>query len=389
MYYYNDIIGKSGLFMFDFNNMTMVVPCMFGLESLVKDELLRMDIEVTEVRDGRVFFKGGIKEMCRANLRLRTGERVLILLSMFHATSFEDLYQGVKKIEWTAILDKFAAFPVESGHSIKSQLASIPDCQRIIKKAVVDKLNTTYKMERLPETGTLYPISFLIMNNEVQILLDTTGEGLYKRGYRANGSEAPLKETLAAAMVLLTRWRGRDLFIDPMCGSGTIAIEAAMIAADIAPGLKRSFAFEKYAFSSKEALQNERKACLEMIRKNDYRIEASDINPAMCELAAKNARLAGVEKYVNVTCKDVSKVDFDDEYATVICNPPYGERLMSMEDAQALYRKMGKTFIPHSKWKCYIITANEDFEKFYGKRADKKRKLYNGMIKCDFYQFFK
>ncbi len=375
--------------MFNTENMTMVVPCMFGIESIVKDELTRMDIQVSEVRDGRVFFKGGVREMCRANLRLRTGERVLILLSMFKATSFEDLYQGVKAIDWTALLDKNAAFPVESGHSIKSQLTSIPDCQRIIKKAIVDKLNAKYKMQRLPETGAVYPISFLIMNNEVQILLDTSGEGLYKRGYRANGSEAPLKETLAAAMVLLTRWRGRDLFVDPMCGSGTIAIEAAMIAADIAPGLKRSFAFEKYAFASKEILQSERKAALDMIRKGEYHIEASDINPAMCELAAKNAKLAGVDKYITVSCKDVAAVDFDDEYATVICNPPYGERLMSMEEAQNLYRKMGKTFAKHAKWKCYIITANEDFEKFYGKKADKKRKLYNGMIKCDFYQYFK
>lgn len=374
--------------MFNKDKMLMAVPCMLGLESLVKEELTRMDIEVCEVRDGRVFFKGGVSELCRANLRLRTGERVHICLSEFEATSFEDLYQGVKAINWADLLPKDAQFPV-NGHSLKSQLASIPDCQKIIKKAIVDKLSLTYRIARFPETGTQYRIEFLIMSNKVQILLDTSGMGLHKRGYRAQASDAPLKETLAAALVLLTRWRGRDLFIDPMCGSGTIAIEAAMIAADIAPGLRRSFAFERFAFVDKSVLASERSAAIDMIRKNDYRIEASDIDPAMCELARKNARLAGVEKYVNVSCKDVGKVDFDDEYATVICNPPYGERLMSMNDAHKLYSKMGKTFLPHKKWKCYVITANEDFERFYGKKADKKRKLYNGMIKCDFYQYFK
>ncbi len=374
--------------MFNKDRMIMAVPCMFGLESLVKEELARMDIEVCEVRDGRVFFKGGVKELCRANLRLRTGERVFICLAEFEATTFEQLYQGVKAVNWADVLPKDAAFPV-SGHSLKSQLASIPDCQKIIKKAVVDKLALKYHLTRFPETGVQYRIEFLIMANKVQILLDTSGEGLHKRGYRALSSDAPLKETLAAALVLFTRWRGRDLFVDPMCGSGTIAIEAAMIAADIAPGLRRSFSFEKFAFVDKQVLADERRAAIDMIRKSDYRIEASDIDPAMCELAKKNARLAGVEKYINVSCKDVGQVDFEDEYATVICNPPYGERLMSMNDAHRLYTKMGKTFLPHKKWKCYIITANEDFEKYYGKKADKKRKLYNGMIKCDFYQYFK
>lgn len=369
-------------------DMTFAAPCLFGLESLVKRELEEMGIEILEVRDGRVLFAGRAAEMCRTNIRLRTAERVLIRLASFRAASFDDLFEGVKAIDWAQFIDERGKFIV-NGHCLKSRLMSVPDCQRIIKKAMADRLCLSYKKTRMPETGSEYKISFLLMNDNIEIMLDSSGEGLHKRGYRAMGSEAPLKETLAAAIVQLSRFRPRDLFIDPMCGSGTIAIEAALIGAGIAPGLRRTFAFDRFEFVDKNIAAKERNAAREMIKHEPLRIEASDIDPAMCALTKSNAALAGVGDYINVTQKDAGQIDFSDEYATVVVNPPYGERMFSLEEADRLYRRLGQAVMAHPKWSCFVLTANEDFEKSFGRRADKKRKLYNGMIKCDLYQYFK
>lgn len=374
--------------MFDINKMEMIVPCMFGLESFVKDELVRLGVEVTDVTDGRITFVGNCDDLARANIELRTGERVLIKLASFKAETFDELFEGTKKIDFAQIVGRDDAFTI-NGHSIKSKLTSIPNCQKIVKKAMVDKLSQSYHISWFAETGTQYAFSFLIINNIATIMLDTSGEGLHKRGYREIGSQAPLKETLAAAIVKASRYKGRDLFIDPMCGSGTIAIEAAMIAADIAPGIRRSFAFEKYDFIDKKCVMQARNIAMGNIRDKTYNIFASDIDNSMCTLTRRNAGIAGVEKHITIQNMDIKDLNFDDEYATVVINPPYGERLLSMEDANNLYKTMGKVLLPHTKWKYYIITANEDFEKMFGKIADKKRKLYNGMLKCDLYQYFK
>jgi len=372
----------------DFNNIQFVIPCLFGLESFVKEELNELNIKVLEVADGRITCEGGLHDIARANLSLRCAERVLIRLSRFKAESFEDLYQGVKKIPFEDIIGKTDAFPV-SGHSLRSKLASIPDCQKIIKKAIVDRLKTKYHIDWFEETGNKYSISFMIMKDMVDIMLDTSGEGLHKRGYREKGSEAPLKETLAAAIVKCSRYNGRDALFDPMCGSGTIAIEGAMIAANIAPGLKRRFAIEDFSFFDKKIMADERAAALDRINKKEFTIFASDIDPDMAALTLHNAKLAGVERFLKVTVADVRNFKSDEEYGTIICNPPYGERLLDRERAEELYKEMGKAFLPHIKWRFYIITPDEYFERYFGKKADKKRKLYNGMMKCDLYQYFK
>lgn len=364
------------------------VPCLFGLESFVKDELARMDITVTEVTDGRVFFEGGTREMVRANLGLRTGERVLMVLSKFHASTFDELFEGVKKIKFADIVGRDDAFVI-NGHSLKSALYNIPSCQRIIKKAMVESMSQSYGITLFPETGKRYEFSFLIINDICTIMLDTSGEGLHKRGYREIGSAAPLKETLAAAMIKTARWFGRDVFIDPMCGSGTIAIEAAMIAADMAPGLHRSFGFEGLSIGNAKITSDERALAISKIRQNTYEIFASDIDHDMCTLTRRNAGIACVEKHIHIEQKDIRDLTNDAQYATVVINPPYGERLLTMDEAYELYRDMGKVLLPHRDWKIYVLTANEDFERMFGRRADKKRKLYNGMLKCDLYQYFK
>ncbi|MDP4153848.1 MAG: class I SAM-dependent RNA methyltransferase [Bacillota bacterium] len=372
----------------DLKNIEYVVPCLFGLESTVRDELKDMGEDVTEVRDGRVTFRGDLASLAKASLRLRCGERILIRLSTFQVYSFEDLYQGVKAIPWEDIIGSKDAFPV-TGHCLRSQLASVPDCQKIMKKAVVDRLSDAYGLKWFPETGIKYALSFLIMKDSAEIMLDTSGEGLHKRGYREQGSEAPLKETLAAAIVKTSRYRGRDVFVDFMCGSGTIPIEAAMIAQNIAPGLHRTFAFEGFSFFKKTILQDERQAALDLIEHKDIRILASDIDPEMTNLTKHNARLAGVDKYITVSTADMRNFSSQEQYGTIVCNPPYGERLMGKDETAQLYRDMGRVTSKLPQWRFYIITADEYFERCFGRPADKKRKLYNGMIKCDLYQYYK
>ena len=362
------------------------VPCLFGLEGLAGDELRRMDQENVRVENGRVLFSGDEAALAKANIRLRTGERVLIVLADFQAKTFEELFQGVYHANLEDYIPKDGAFPVK-GHCLNSQLMSVPDCQAIVKKAASRRLGEKYGVNWLPETGSKYQLQFSMMNDRFTLYLDTSGQGLHKRGYRAGGNDAPLRETLAAAMVQLTHYRGRDFFWDPLCGSGTIPIEAALIAKNRAPGLNRHFAAEEFAWMQPEiwtAVKEEAKA-LEF--KGDYRILGSDNDPKCVSLAMANARKAGVADCIRFKDGDATKLDLPAESGIIVCNPPYGQRMMEQQSAQRLYAAMGRHWKYADGWKKYIITSEPEFEHYFGRRADKKRKLYNGMIKCDYYMY--
>jgi len=368
------------------NQLTFSVPCLFGLEGLVGDELRRMDAENVQVENGRVLFDGDFSMMARANLRLRMGERVLIRLGTFKAYSFEDLYQGVKALPLELFIPKDGAFP-NKGHCLNSQLHSVPDCQSIIKKASVDRLGKHYQLTWMPETAATYQMQFSIMKDQVEIFLDTSGAGLHKRGYRATGNDAPLRETLAAAMVNLARYRGRDVFVDPFCGSGTIVIEAALIALNRAPGINRTFSAQKWACVPPAVWQEERKIALAKEFSGDYKIFASDTDPKSLEIAKSNAKIARVDHLIQFSDADATRAPLPAETGIIVCNPPYGERMLEQKSAQRLYEKMGLNWKDDTGFKKFIISSEPEFEHYYGKRASKKRKLYNGMIKCDLYMY--
>ena len=364
------------------------VPCLFGLEGIAGDELRRLDIPNVRVENGRVLFSGEARDMAKANICLRTGERVLIVLADFPAKTFEELFQGVYHANLEDFIPKDGSFPVK-GHCLNSQLMSVPDCQAIVKKAASRRLGEKYGVSWLPETGAKYQLQFSIMNDRVQLYLDTSGQGLHKRGYRAVGNDAPLRETLAAAMVQLTRYRGREFLWDPFCGSGTIAIEGVMLMTNRAPGLFRSFAGEKFAALPQKLWDDARDEAEAALRDTDFRARGSDIDPDAITTARANARRAGVSKYIDFFTADATKIQKPDCRGTLICNPPYGERMLSMRDAEILYRAMGTTFRAMEPWQVYVLTSCEYFEKLYGRRADAVRKLYNGMIPCYLYQFFR
>ena len=362
------------------------VPCLFGLEGIAGDELRRLDIENVRVENGRVLFSGDEAALAKANLCLRTGERVLIVLAEFTAKTFEELFQGVYRAELEGFIPKNGAFPVK-GHCLNSQLMSVPDCQAIVKKAASKRLGEKYGLSWLPEDGAKYQLQFSIMNDRVTLYLDTTGPGLHKRGYRAIGNDAPLRETLAAAMVLLTRYRGREFFWDPFCGSGTIPIEAALIAKNRAPGLRRRFAAEAFDWMAPELWQTARGEAMDKEFKGDYRILGSDNDPKCVSLAMANARKAGVADCVEFRDGDATKMSLPSDSGILVCNPPYGQRMMEQQSAQRLYAALGRHLKFADGWKKFIITSEPEFEHYYGRRADKKRKLYNGMIKCDYYMY--
>ena len=367
--------------------MTFCVPCLFGLEGLVGDELRRLDIPNVRVENGRVLFSGEARDMAKANICLRTGERVLLVLGRFPARSFEELFQGTRAIPWEEYLPRDAAFPVK-GYSISSQLHAVPACQSIIKKAMVERLRAHYGMEQFPETGTKYQIRFSVFKDQVSIGLDASGEGLYKRGYRAVGVEAPLRETLAAALVTLSRYRGRDPFCDPFCGSGTIPIEAALIAKNRAPGLDRSFAAQKWKNMDSKLWLEAGDEAMDKEFHGHYDIWGGDIDPAAVELARHNAELAGVEDCIRFEVADAGKFHRDSEYGQLVTNPPYGERLLEKKEAEDLYRMFGAALrdLP-PKWRVLVLSSHTEFERCFGRPADKKRKLYNGMIKCDAFMY--
>ncbi len=365
------------------------VPCLLGLEGLIADELRAMDAEDVRAENGRVLFSGDEYLLARANIRSRFAERILVLVGSFEAHSFEDLFQGTKALPWEDWIGKCDLFPVK-GYSLNSDLFSVSDCQAIIKKAVVERLKTKYKIPWFEETGSLYQLQFSIMKNRASLYIDTSGRGLHKRGYRPAANAAPLKETLAAALCEISHLRHYHQLYDPMCGSGTILIEGALMALNIAPGLYRRFTAETWAQTPPEIWQRERAAAAELRRRDvDFRAFGSDIDPEAIRIARENAHRAGVDKYVTFEVWDLKDFEPQTEKATVIVNPPYGERLGELRDARALYRLMGEKFMPAKGRSYTVITADEDFEKYFGRKADKRRKLYNGMIRCQAYMYFK
>lgn len=371
---------------------TYVATCMFGLERLLGEEIDALGLKRVLTMDGRVIFTGDEPDCCRANINLRTAERVYLLPSdPFPAPTFDALFEGCRAIAWEDFIDRNTAFPV-SGHSIKSALTSIPDCQKIVKKALAVRLGEAYGLERLPEDGTVCKIEFFIFKDEAYVMIDTSGTALHKRGYRPVANAAPLRETLAAAIVMNARIR-EDIFLwDPFCGSGTIAIEGAMLATRRAPGLGRSFDGERFPWLPAEYWKDAREeAEAKIVRDSGFRCYASDIEPACIDTAKENAKRAGVASYIKAFTADarrIRKPEFDCR-GTLICNPPYGERMMTMQDAEALYRAIGRNFSYFDPWQVYVLTSCEYFEKLYGRRADKIRKLYNGTIPAYLYQFFK
>ena len=368
------------------SNFEFSVPCLFGLEGIAGDELRRLDLPNVRVENGRVLFSGDETALAKANVCLRTGERVLMVLADFPAKSFEELFQGVYRTNLEDFIPRDAAFPVK-GHCLSSTLMSVPDCQAIIKKAASKRLGEKYGVSWLPETGNKYQLQFSIMNDRVQLYLDTTGPGLHKRGYRAVGNNAPLRETLAAAMVTLTRYRGRDFVWDPFCGSGTIPIEAALIAKNRAPGLNRRFSAEAYAWMDPGIWGRVRTEAKDKEFRGEYRILGSDNDPKCVSLAMANARKAGVADCIDFRDGDATKMSLPAQEGVIICNPPYGQRMMEQKSAQGLYAALGRHLKYADGWKKYIITSEPEFEHYFGARADKKRKLYNGMIQCNYYMY--
>ncbi len=368
--------------------MKLVAPCLFGLESVLKDEIIRLGYEVNEVMDGRVVFLGDFEAVARANMFLRTAERVLIELGRWKATTFEQLFQGVKKLPLEDFIGPLNAFPVK-GTSLKSKLHSVPDCQKIIKKSAVSRLGEIYGITHFEESDARVQIQFMLFKDTAYLYLDTTGAALYKRGYRAQSGAAPLRETIAAAMVYLSRYSPGIPFYDPMCGSGTIAIEAAMAAADMAPGLGRRFDYEGWDCVPAQLAAQTRTEALDRRKPlGEPVVFASDISEDAVKLARHNATLAGIKKGVWVEKADVSDFIPKGERGVIVTNPPYGERLLDKEQASLTYQKMGSLLLPCHR--LYVIApADSDFEKQIGKTADKKRKIYNGMLTCNIYQYFK
>ncbi len=371
------------------NEFNLVAPCLFGVESIAADEFRRMGFGDVVTENGRVLLKGDANMLARANICSRFAERILINVGQFNAVTFTELFDGVKALPWERFIGKEDAFPV-NGWSINSTLFSIPDCQSIVKKAIVERLKLKYPINIFPETGTEYKVRFSIHKNEVTMMIDTSGDGLHKRGYRRNSNDAPLKETLAAAMCDLARIYPDTVFFDPFCGSGTLLIEAAMMAANIAPGLRRYFAAERFSFIDPKVWREERTRAQDNIRHNiTFKAQGYDLDPACVELTLQNAKKAGVENYVKASVADIGDFKTPKERCLTITNPPYGERLLDVKAAEELYKIMGERFVMGSGQKYCVISPHDEFEKHFGKEADKRRKLYNGMIKCQLFMYFK
>ena len=373
--------------------MNFCVPCLFGLEGLCADELKRLGMDGVSARNGQVLFRGDESEVARANMNIRTGERVLLIVGETGAETFDRLFEGVRAMPWNQFIPNGGEFPVK-GHSLNSKLTSIPDCQRIIKKAVAESLKAEYRVEWMQETGAKYQIQFAIMNDTATLYIDTTGAGLHKRGYRPVGSAAPLRETLAAAIVKLSRYRGRETVRDPFCGSGTIAIEAALTALNRAPGLNRAFAAQKWSRLGSEIWEAAATEARDREFKGSYDIWGGDVDPECVAIAEENARRAGVSDHVRFEVADARLFQPGAESASagksgiVMTNPPYGERVMQHSEAEELYRQFGKAAKSLEGWNMYILSSHTEFERAFGKTATKKRKLYNGMIKCDLFMYY-
>ena len=369
-------------------SLQYIVPCLFGLEGPVAEELRRMDLREVSAENGRVRFRGDEAALVRANLRLRMGERVLLELGSFEAKSFDALFEQTKALPWERWIGRDAAFPV-TGHSLNSALFSVPDCQKIIKKAVVERLKARYHIAWFQESAETVQIRFSIMKDRVSLCLDTSGEGLHKRGYRPAHNAAPLRETLASAMVELARFRGRDEFVDPFCGSGTIPIEAALIARNMAPGAGRHFAAMDWRTVEPSLWKTERELAASREYHGDYRILGTDLDPKAVAMAKANAQRAGVADVVRFEVADARNFSRQTERGVIVTNPPYGERIGEKEEAEELYRAFGQAYRSCANWQLYLLSSHTEFERSFGAEADKKRKLYNGMIKCDLFMYYK
>ena len=368
--------------------LQLVATCLFGLEHLLGEEIDKLGYERLSTIDGRVTFLGDEEAIALSNVFLRYAERVFIKLGSFPARSFEELFEGTRALSWPDFIGKNDAFPVK-GHAIKSQLHSIPDCQAIVKKAIVRSMSERYGILTFPEDRVKLQVEFFILNDLATLMIDTSGMPLHKRGYRRESNSAPIRETLAAAIAATSRPREEVLLWDPMCGSGTIGIEAAMLMKGIAPGMKRQFAAEEYPFIDKKHWKNAREEAHDSIITTKFEVFSSDIDKNCVALTERNAKAAGVSDIVKPFVMDARKISASGRRATVVANPPYGERLSNPAAVEKLYREIGEHFRSLSPWQIYIITSHPAFEKLYGKRADKVRKLYNGMIPCYLYQYFK
>ena len=367
--------------------LELLIPTLFGLEGLCAEELRRLGLPEVKAENGRVGCKARPADIPRVNLNLRTGERVLLVVGRYHAADFEALFEGAKALPWEEFIPREGAFPVK-GYSLNSQLHALPAIQSVLKKALAARLGQKYGMDTLPETGALYQVQFSLMHDEVTLMLDTTGAGLHKRGYRAVGVVAPLRETLAAAMVLLSRYRGKDPFCDPFCGSGTIAIEAALIAKNRAPGLNRAFSAQRWKWLDSGLWLQAADEAIDKEFHGGYDIWGGDIDPKAVAIARDNAVKADVEDVVRFEVADATKFHRDAPVGRVVTNPPYGERILEKREAEDLYRAFGKAVrtLPEG-WKVSVLSSHTEFERTFGRTADKKRKLYNGMLKCDLFQY--
>lgn len=370
--------------------LQLVATCLFGLEKFLGEEIDALGCKRIETIDGRVTFEGTESDIARANINLRLAEHIFIKLGEFNAYSFNDLFEGTKALPWENFISKSDAFPVK-GHAIKSKLYSVPDCQSIVKKAIVARLSEKYGSTWFTEdSGIKYQVEFFILKDKASLMIDTSGVALHKRGYRPASVAAPLRETLAAALALTSRPRKDFLIWDPFCGSGTIAIESAMILANIAPGVKREFISEKFPLIPAKIWNDERALAISKQSKDiDFEIFASDIDEDATDIAYENALRAGVTDYLNIFTADARKIQKPDRRGTIICNPPYGERLMTPREAEQLYRDIGKNFAHFEPWQIYILTSMESFERHYGRRADRVKRFYNGMLPCNLYQYYK
>jgi putative N6-adenine-specific DNA methylase len=376
------------------SKLQLIATSAFGIEAVAARELKWLGYDDQQVETGRITFAGDEEAICRTNIWLRTADRVLLKMGEFTALTFDELFEGTRALPWDEWLPGDAQFPVD-GKSVSSKLASVPDCQAIVKKAIVEKMKQRYKKQWFEESGPLYRIEVSLLKDRATLTVDTSGPGLHKRGYRDLVSEAPLKETLASALLLISRWKtGREL-IDPFCGSGTIPVEAAMIAANIAPGAKRSFSAEGWPQVPDGLWNRVREEAADKARLADepgfgdeISIHGSDIDDGVLRLARRHAERAGVSQFIHFQRRDFSEISSKHKYGFIITNPPYGERIGEIPEVERLYREMGRAFKKLDTWSFYILTSHPRFEALFGRKADKRRKLYNGRIQCNYYQFF-
>ncbi|HBG5342825.1 TPA: class I SAM-dependent RNA methyltransferase [Clostridioides difficile] len=370
-------------------NYTLISPCFFGMEKMLAREITNLGYEIIKTEDGRITYKTDEFGIAKSNMWLRCAERVHLKIAEFEAKSFDELFENTKRINWSRYIPYGAQFPISKASSIKSKLHSTPDVQAIVKKAIVESLKKSYLEDGLlKEDKEKYPIFVFIHKDKVTISIDTTGDALHKRGYREKANKAPIRETLAAGLIYLTPWKAGRILVDPMCGSGTILIEAAMIGINMAPGLNREFISEKWRTVDKKIWWDVRKDAFNKIdNESKFKVYGYDIDAESIDIARENAEIAGVDEYIEFNVGDATQFKSEDEFGFIITNPPYGERLEDKDSVKQLYKELGYTFRKLKNWSYYLITSYEDFEYEFGQKADKKRKLYNGMLKTNFFQY--